>query len=675
MSVFTNLSFTLIASLAPLTAVNAFALDTTQSTEKNSDVLMRLLDAENNRRVTDTIFTEAALSADPAVRAAAAKAMGRVSDGSFLPALTPLLSDSVAKVREQAYFAAGQTPAQSLLPALSELLSSERDGNAKSALITALGRLGNESTLTLIGSELLSAQEPVILSAAAEAIGVLLSKDSANWVVSDELFSKLALIAKAGEPAASSAAFAMARYKGVWNEHKSNDAVGAFAQARSQFAKGLLARSLAKVKSPLAKDHLLTSLRLRLLVTTRVEVVRALAAYQEQQYVREALVKATRFKEIQVRIQALLALAAVKQPEESILRRVTDLTKRPQSYWLRTTALETLAVLAPEDARSIALKELRRPYSDLHKTAVAILGTLKKPDDISVVIAAAKGNGPTVVGPALEALLAYEPASYPSQTKELLKNILNRKDMVLTYHVASIAEKAAYSQLASDLVKAYDYFNLDDQFDAKVAILNALKTIGSNADLPLLEKALLDTNKAVSEAAAAAYQGITGVDVTSRIRGRSVINARTPDFATLETSMKALVDIYTSKGTITLKMSREAPLTAHNFVTLAKKGFYDGLNFHRVIPSFVFQGGDPRGDGWGGPGYMIRDEFSNLPHRRGAVGMASSGKDTVGSQFFINHAPNLHLNGNYTVFAQVHSGLDVLDEIEVDDKILMIKVR
>ncbi len=672
MSVFIKFSLLIITLLAPISSVTAFAEATTHN---NNAVLIRLLDAENNRRVTDTVFKEAAVSTQDELRAAAAKAMGRVSDISFLPALTPLLSDPIASVREQAYFAAGQTTAPNMRSTLSDLLPNERDLKAKATLVTALGRLGNEATLALLASELQTNQDPQVLSATAEAIGALLSKDSINWVVSDELFEKLSQIAKAGEPAASSAAFALSRYKGVWSEHKSVAAIGAFAHARSQFAKGLLARSLAKIKSSLARDHLLTSLRQRLTVTTRVEIVRALALYQEHQYVRAALVKATRFKEIQVRIQALLALAAVKTPDQALVQRLTDLTKRPQSYWLRTTAMETLAVLAPDAARTIALRELNRPYSDLHQTAVAILGTLKKPEDFAAIIAAAKGINPTVVGTALEAVLAFDATAYSAETQELMKDILDRQDMVLTYHVAAIAAKATWTQFAPDLAKAYDHFNLDDQFDAKVAILKALATIGSNADLPLLDKALLDSNKAVSEAAAAAYLGITGIDVSGRIRGRSVIDARTPDQATLDRSLKSLVDIYTSKGTITLKMSAEAPLTAHNFVTLAKKGFYDGLTFHRVIPAFVFQGGDPRGDGWGGPGYMIRDEFSQLSHRRGAVGMASSGKDTVGSQFFVNHSPNLHLNGNYTVFAHVHNGMDILDDIEVDDKILMIRVR
>ena len=84
----------------------------------------------------------------------------------------------------------------------------------------------------------------------------------------------------------------------------------------------------------------------------------------------------------------------------------------------------------------------------------------------------------------------------------------------------------------------------------------------------------------------------------------------------------------------------DAPNTAHHFITLARKGYFDGLSFHRVVPNFVIQGGDPRGDGEGGPGYTIRDELNQEPYLRGTVGMALAGPDTGGSQFFITHAPH-----------------------------------
>jgi cyclophilin family peptidyl-prolyl cis-trans isomerase len=104
-----------------------------------------------------------------------------------------------------------------------------------------------------------------------------------------------------------------------------------------------------------------------------------------------------------------------------------------------------------------------------------------------------------------------------------------------------------------------------------------------------------------------------------------------------------------------------------NFVGLARRGYFNGLSFHRVVPDFVVQGGDPRGDGWGGPGYTIRCEYNTLGYERGRVGMALAGKDTGGSQFFITHSPQPHLNGRYTIFGEVIEGEDVLDAIQVGD--------
>jgi cyclophilin family peptidyl-prolyl cis-trans isomerase/HEAT repeat protein len=130
------------------------------------------------------------------------------------------------------------------------------------------------------------------------------------------------------------------------------------------------------------------------------------------------------------------------------------------------------------------------------------------------------------------------------------------------------------------------------------------------------------------------------------------------------------VEIRTQRGTITLRLAcREAPLTCLNFLQLAAQGFYDGLTFHRVVPDFVIQGGDPRGDGSGGPGYVIRDEINRLRYSRGAVGTALAGPDTGGSQFFITLSPQPHLDGGYTIFGQVVAGDAVLDQIRLGDRI------
>ena len=136
------------------------------------------------------------------------------------------------------------------------------------------------------------------------------------------------------------------------------------------------------------------------------------------------------------------------------------------------------------------------------------------------------------------------------------------------------------------------------------------------------------------------------------------------------------VIIETSKGTIELELQpQHAPRTVNNFVFLANNGFYDGISFHRVISDFMIQGGCPEGTGRGGPGYKFEDEVKGNPlkHERGVISMANAGPNTNGSQFFITHSPQPHLNGKHTVFGKVVKGLDVVDAIQQNDKMESVK--
>jgi len=120
----------------------------------------------------------------------------------------------------------------------------------------------------------------------------------------------------------------------------------------------------------------------------------------------------------------------------------------------------------------------------------------------------------------------------------------------------------------------------------------------------------------------------------------------------------------------------DAPKTVENFVTLAKKGFYDGLNFHRVVPDFVVQGGCPKGDGTGGPGYQVKAEFNKNKHVRGSVAMArSQHPDSAGSQFYICYGATPHLDNNYTVFGKVVSGMEEADRIKQGDRMTSVVIE
>jgi cyclophilin family peptidyl-prolyl cis-trans isomerase len=137
---------------------------------------------------------------------------------------------------------------------------------------------------------------------------------------------------------------------------------------------------------------------------------------------------------------------------------------------------------------------------------------------------------------------------------------------------------------------------------------------------------------------------------------------------TIDVNKKYTATIETAKGEIVLELfAQDAPKTVNNFVKLARKGFYDGTTFHRVIPGFMAQGGDPTGSGSGGPGYKFEDEINSRKIATGTLAMANSGPNTNGSQFFITYAPTPWLDGKHTVFGIVTKGMDVLNRLTPRD--------
>lgn len=149
-----------------------------------------------------------------------------------------------------------------------------------------------------------------------------------------------------------------------------------------------------------------------------------------------------------------------------------------------------------------------------------------------------------------------------------------------------------------------------------------------------------------------------------------------PDMV-IDPQKKYQATIKTEKGDIELDLfAADAPKTVNNFVFLARDNFYDGLTFHRVISNFMSQGGCPRGDGRGGPGYTFEDETLGNPHRHetGSLSMANAGPNTNGSQFFICHGPQPHLDGKHTVFGKVRSGQDVVTSLSNGDKVHQITI-
>jgi cyclophilin family peptidyl-prolyl cis-trans isomerase/HEAT repeat protein len=227
--------------------------------------------------------------------------------------------------------------------------------------------------------------------------------------------------------------------------------------------------------------------------------------------------------------------------------------------------------------------------------------------------------------------------------------------------------------LASALPRA-----LQDRLnDAALSALGALARQTAPEATEAVRSALEVPDYLVRRRAADILRSRPGIDAGGRRVETVNTRNREEDYtrALARLGREVTARIETDKGVFTVELLPEAaPLTVDNFVELARRRYFDGISFHRVVPNFVVQGGDPRGDGNGGPGYQIRCEINTTPYDRGAVGMALSGKDTGGSQWFVTHSPQPHLDGGYTVFGRVREGMEVVDRIARGDRIRIITV-
>ncbi|HKB67349.1 MAG TPA: peptidylprolyl isomerase [Pyrinomonadaceae bacterium] len=212
--------------------------------------------------------------------------------------------------------------------------------------------------------------------------------------------------------------------------------------------------------------------------------------------------------------------------------------------------------------------------------------------------------------------------------------------------------------------------------DAALAILDALGKQKSAKANEAVKTALNSNDHLIRRKAVAVLKANGAGDFSSRIGIVGTRNAAADyerAFARIGKRFSAIVT--TTKGNFTIELlPEEAPMTVDNFIQLAKRRYFNGITIHRVVPNFVIQDGDPRGDGNGGPGYQIRCEINEATYKRGAVGMALSGKDTGGSQWFVTHSPQPHLDGGYTVFGNVVTGMDVVDNIVRGDVIRSVAI-
>lgn len=276
-----------------------------------------------------------------------------------------------------------------------------------------------------------------------------------------------------------------------------------------------------------------------------------------------------------------------------------------------------------------------------------------------------------------DVLRAYA-AFKPKDLGSVLRKHLKESDVIVRATAAELLGEFPVDSTNTEALGEALKVALQDRElnDAALAIIDALaKQKNRNANLAI-RPALESSDHLIRRKAVAALKSTGAGDFSSSIGTVKTLNT-TADYerALARAGKPVSAVVSTTKGMFTIRLlPEEAPLTVDNFIRLAQRDYFRGITIHRVVPNFVIQDGDPRGDGNGGPGYQIRCEINEAPYERGAVGMALSGKDTGASQWFVTHSPQPHLDGGYTVFGNVVAGMNVVDAIVRGDVISSIEI-
>ncbi|MBC8043880.1 MAG: peptidylprolyl isomerase [Rhizobacter sp.] len=661
------------------------------------------------------------LSQSPELAEAALTALASVQAETAAKAISEKLSDPTPAVRRAAAFALGQTlrdakPETAIVfePAALKRLIDEPDAEVKAELLDATGRFGSTAaleniiTINFAGDRLQQAQAKSI---ARFAIRGLRSKAAAGKALS--LFTR--------EPFGDSTSFAiyaLSRYTDAAMLEGMTEKLRDAVRSPNPSVRMHAAIALGRTKTDAA---LLELLRVADDSDERVSLtaIRAFAsckpsdAARQPEFLRRigpALVKALNSEKyliVKAAVQVLPQLELSSTVNAAVASAVQKLFVSP-SEDLQNEAMQTYARAFPQKA-ALELAEQQRSHT-APAGMIEMVGILAEQEkrtrpvyrdwlskyyltseNPKVLIAAIGAWGKCWKAARLSGK-ASDRAVIDMKYEEPLLNLMKKnaevvagkngeraiRNVSVVVTVAgvfsdSLLAQEKYAAPVREVLELFPQILIEGESESVMALMDALASMKDLAAIETLQRYITVPSKPVRTKANEALKKM-GAAPMSQVRETPPLPH---DWAWMARFTKNPVAVFeTSKGTITAELFiGETTFTVENFVALAERKFYDGLLFHRVVPNFVVQGGDPRGDGSGGPPYAIRSELTERSYERGMIGMASAGKDTEGSQFFFMHSHHPHLDGRYTLFGKVISGMNVVDKLEVGDKLLSVKVQ
>jgi cyclophilin family peptidyl-prolyl cis-trans isomerase/HEAT repeat protein len=627
----------------------------------------RVLDARLVQRLLEDQTAE--------VRGRAALAAGRVRDRDATPLLLQALQDTDALVRARAAFALGLL-ADSSVAVVDALAAVALEGEAAPALeaVAALGRLGMEAGRPAVDSLLARPRTPAAVRQEALLAAARLPRNAGTTALVQRW------LGDADAETRWRAAYAL-----MWNAGPA--AVPALVAALQDPDERVRANAARALRAPVADsagmrqpafDAALAAAAGDPHPHVRINALRVLPSYQDPARTTPILVARLREEDANVAIAAALALAeAGDAAADGPLRVVAMDPARPDG--LRTAALVAWMRVEPASALPAAVAWTDSARWILRYHAARSLGAAPWRDGGATLQRMTRDANPIVVAAALTAIRAAADTLAPPR-HTYIEALGAAHPLVRAAAARGLARRPDPADL-DVLLHAWDRARHDDQRQAAMGVLEALGSL-RRAGVPVAPTFFLrfgahgpPTDPELHRAIAThvgtpptAWGTPAGpqprplefyVDVVERLVAPALAGQELPAVA-----------IATPHGNIVLELAAaDAPLTVLNFLALVDAGYYAGTRWHRVVPNFVIQDGDPSGGGSGGPGYAIRDEINSLRYVRGMLGMALAGPDTGGSQFFITHSPQPHLDGGYTIFGRVFSGMDVVDHVVQEEPI------
>jgi len=632
------------------------------------------------------------------------------------PDVIRLLGDDEARVRRRAALAVGRIGLAEGVTPLVRVLA-DRDPEVRQMAAFALGLLGDARARDPLIAALADAS-PLVQGAAAEALGLLGDSSAADAIgrLAAQIVQSGALAQPPGDeddvrrdtPAAACrlALYALVRLKAYpqvaaavldqggqprvrwWpvafalqrlEDKRALPALLTLAKEANPYARAFAVKGLAALGDPAALPVLMPLLSSGER-SVLIETIRALGRIGDP----SAATPLLRFihdasADPHVRLESVVALGGIHPSlsvppdlHDSLLDLLSD-----ASPTIRAAALRSLSATDAESFITILSGLDPDPHWSVRAALATVLGSMTSDVALPRLEAMLADSDQRVIPAVLESLVKLKS---PKAAAILLER-LKVDDPVVRAAAATGLGTLKPSGGAAALAEAYTFGQRDPSYNARAAALAALASYGLGAAAPVLKTAFADKDWAVRVRAArlmAQLDPAAAADAAAAIRPAPTTLPAEVYAASRLTNPTVSTQAYieTDRGTIQIELAvLDAPLTVENFVALARRGFFDGLSVHRVVSNFVVQDGDPRGDGEGGPGYSIRDELNERPYLRGAVGMAlDPWPDTGGSQYFIAHSPQPHLDARYTVFGRVIAGMDVVDQIRQWDVIRRVRI-